>query len=659
MTSTRPSATAPAGLSSVRPRRLGARMWALAEIRWATIATVLFAAGGLAQLAGAPAPVWWSLYLACYVTGGWEPALAGLRALRERTLDVDLLMIVAAIGAAAIGQVFDGALLIVIFATSGALEAFATARTADSVRALLDLAPQQATRLDPDGTATVVPAAALRVGDLVRIRPGERIGADAVVVAGSSDVDQATITGESLPVAKTSGDEVFAGTLNGTGALTARVRRAAGDSVVARIVAMVEQASATKSRTRLFIEKIEQRYSIGVVVATLALFAIPLLFGADLQSTLLRAMTFMIVASPCAVVLATMPPLLSAIALAGRRGVLVKSAVVMEQLADTTVVAFDKTGTLTTGAIRVAGIHPATGSGLDERGLLRIVAAVETHSEHPLGAAIVGAARERGLDIPPAEGFRATPGHAVEAIVGGRHVRAGKPALSGAADPGRADVRRVVTDAHDAGRTAVAVVVDGAPAGVVVLADQVRPEAAATVAALAVVTGTPPVLLTGDNAGAAHRLAADTGITDVHAALLPEDKVERVRAMQQQGERVMVVGDGVNDAPALATADLGVAMGRHGSDLALTSADAVLVRDDLAALPPLIALSRRARRVVAANLVIAGTFITALVAWDLFGHLPLPLGVAGHEGSTVIVGLNGLRLLTDAAWRRASRNAAA
>ncbi|WP_433619148.1 heavy metal translocating P-type ATPase [Dactylosporangium sp. CA-139114] len=640
-------------------------MWALPEIRWATIATVLFAAGGLAQLAGASAPVWWSLYLACYVTGGWEPALAGLRALRERTLDVDLLMIVAAIGAASIGQVFDGAMLIVIFATSGALEAFATARTADSVRALLDLAPDQATRLDADGTETLVPAAVLVVGDLIRVRPGERIGADAVVVAGDSEVDQASITGESLPVVKTAGDEVFAGTLNGTGALTARVHRAAGDTVIARIVAMVEQASATKSRTQLVIERVEQRYSIGVVVATLALFTIPLLFGADLQSNLLRAMTFMIVASPCAVVLATMPPLLSAIALAGRHGVLVKSAVVMEQLADTTVVAFDKTGTLTTGAIRVADVHPAPSTGLDEEGLLRLVAAVEMHSEHPLGAAIVAAARDRGLQLPSADRFRSAPGHAVEASVDGSHVQAGKPALFDATGPAQADdltlaqVRRVVADAHDAGRTAVAVVIDGRPAGVVVLADHIRPEAAATVAALATVTGTPPVLLTGDNAGAARSLAASTGITDVHAGLLPEDKVERVRALQQQGGRVMLVGDGVNDAPALATADLGVAMGRHGSDLALTSADAVLVRDDLATLPPLIALSRRGRRVVATNLVIAAVFITVLVAWDLLGHLPLPLGVAGHEGSTVIVGLNGLRLLTDAAWRRATRSAAA
>ncbi|WP_407937840.1 heavy metal translocating P-type ATPase [Micromonospora viridifaciens] len=643
------------------PRRLAARAWALTEVRWAALATGLFAAGGVAQLLGAPAPVWWALYLACYAAGGWEPALAGLQALRERTLDVDLLMIVAALGAAGIGQVFDGALLIVIFATSGALEAFATARTADSVRALLDVAPEQAVRLDDRGGETVVNTVDLRVGDLVRVRPGERIGADAVVVEGASEVDQATITGEPLPVAKSAGDEVFAGTLNGTGAMVLRVHRAAGESVIARIVALVEQASATKARTQLFIEKVEQRYSIAVVVATLALFVVPLAFGADLRSTLLRAMTFMIVASPCAVVLATMPPLLSAIALAGRHGVLVKSAVVMEQLADTDVVAFDKTGTLTEGHPRVVDIHPI--GDVHTVDVLRLAAGAEHASEHPVGTAVLAAARDRGLPIPAASDFTSVPGRGVRAVVDGRRVAVGAPALLDeltptAGDTAVAQARTVAADAHAAGRTAVVVLVDGTPAGVLALADRIRADAPATVTALARLTGARSILLTGDNPGAARHLAAEAGITAVHASLLPQDKVDRVRAVQADGRRVLLVGDGVNDAPALAAANLGVAMGRGGSDLALHSADAVLVRDDLPTLPAAIALSRRARRLVKANLIIAGTFITVLVAWDLFGHLPLPLGVAGHEGSTVIVGLNGLRLLASSAWRRAQAEGA-
>ncbi|MDT7652747.1 MAG: cation-transporting P-type ATPase, partial [Pseudonocardiales bacterium] len=404
-------------LAAQRTPHVVARLRALAEVRWAAAATMLFALGGIAQLLDAPAPVWWTLYLACYATGGWGPALAGLRALQDRSLDVDLLMIVAAIAAAAIGQVFDGALLIVIFATSGALEAFGTQRTADSVRALLDLAPEQAVRLRPDGEEEVCDAAELVVGDRLRVRPGERIGADGLVVDGVSEVDQASITGEPLPVLKQPGDEVFAGTLNGTGALQVRVAREATDWVVARIVALVEQASASKARTQLFIEKIEQRYSITVVVATLGLFVIPLSFGTAFEPTLLRAMTFMIVASPCAVVLATMPPLLSTIANAGRHGVLVKSAAVMEKLGQTTLVAFDKTGTLTEGTLRVAEIEPVPPAGVGLEEALALAAAAEQPSEHPIARAVVAAAGDRALRVAPVMGFSSAPGQGVTATV--------------------------------------------------------------------------------------------------------------------------------------------------------------------------------------------------------------------------------------------------
>ncbi|WP_049657853.1 heavy metal translocating P-type ATPase, partial [Kitasatospora sp. MY 5-36] len=378
------------------PRRR-TRVLSLPEARWAAAATVLFLVALPLQLTGAPAWTWGPLYALAYATGGWEPGWAGLQALREKTLDVDLLMIVAALGAAAVGQVMDGALLIVIFATSGALEALATARTADSVRGLLDLAPATATRLLPDGGEETVPTERLAVGDTVLVRPGERIGADGRVLDGASEVDQATITGEPLPVAKQPGDEVFAGTLNGTGALRLRVERDASDTVIARIVQLVEEASETKAPTQLFIEKVEQRYSLGMVAATLAVFAVPLAFGAAFTGSLLRAMTFMIVASPCAVVLATMPPLLSAIANAGRHGVLVKSAVVMERLGQVDAVALDKTGTLTEGTPRVTDLRPLTGSGLAEAELLALAAAAEHPSEHPLARAVVDAARDRGL----------------------------------------------------------------------------------------------------------------------------------------------------------------------------------------------------------------------------------------------------------------------
>ena len=641
-----------------RQPRTRTRPFALPEIRWASVATVLFVLGLAAQFGGAPASVWWALYLACYVTGGWEPALAGLQALRAKSLDVDLLMIVAAIGAAAIGQVLDGGLLIVIFATSGALEAFLTQRTADSVRSLLDLAPESATVITESGDEIVVDAATLSVGDIIVVRPGERIGGDGQIISGASDVDQASITGEPLPVAKNSGDEVFAGTLNGTGVLRIRVDRAAADTVIARIVTMVQEASATKAKAQLFIEKVEQYYSIGVVAATLAVFFIPLALGVALQPALLRAMTFMIVASPCAVVLATMPPLLAAMATAGRNGVLVKSAVVMEQLGSITAVAFDKTGTLTQGAPQLTDVETLGETRYDTDTILNWAAAAEHPSEHPLARAIVAAATERGLRPPPAQDFDSAPGRGVRASIDGRTVHVGSPRhLLADIDTSvtSATLTAAVADLEAAGKTVVIVVADDAPVGILALADQLRPGAAGTVTELAALTGTAPALLTGDNARAATTLAGQIGITDIRAGLLPQDKVSAVRELEDAGRRVLLVGDGVNDAPALAAAHTGVAMGHAGSDLALETADAVIVRDDLATLPAVIALSRRARRIVIANLAIASTFITGLVLWDLLGHLPLPLGVAGHEGSTVIVGLNGMRLLAQRAWTTTSR----
>lgn len=636
------------------PRRR-TRLLALPEARWAVAATAFFLLALPLQLAGAPAWTWGPLYALTYAAGGWEPGWEGLRALREKTLDVDLLMVVAALGAAAIGQVMDGALLIVIFATSGALEALATARTADSVRGLLDFAPATATRVDGECGEETVAAEDLSVGDTVLVRPGERVGADGRVLDGASEVDQAALTGEPLPVGKAKGDEVFAGTLNGTGVLRVSVEREPSDTVIARIVRMVEEASETKAPTQLFIEKVEQRYSVGMVVATLAVFLLPLAFGADLGDSLLRAMTFMIVASPCAVVLATMPPLLSAIANAGRHGVLVKSAVVMERLGQVDAVALDKTGTLTEGTPRVTAVRPLTGSGLDESELLALAAAAEHPSEHPLARAVVDAARELGLRT--AEDFDSTPGVGVTATIEGRVVAVGAPArlLEGVLDTDSARAASALAgELEDDGRTAVLVTVDGTPAGVLGVADRLRPDAVETVAALTSLTGNAPLLLTGDNPRAAARLATEVGVEDLRAGLLPQHKVEAVRELEDAGRKVMVVGDGVNDAPALAAAHTGIAMGRAGSDLALETADAVIVRDELATVPAVISLSRRARRLVVQNLVIAGVFITGLVIWDLVGHLPLPLGVAGHEGSTVIVGLNGLRLLRESAWKRAA-----
>jgi P-type E1-E2 ATPase len=329
---------------------------------------------------------------------------------------------------------------------------------------------------------------------------------------------------------------------------------------------------------------------------------------------------------------------------------LIKSAVVMERLAEVDALAVDKTGTLTEGTPRVTDVRAL--DGWDAEAVLALAAAAEHPSEHPLARAVVDAAREQDLTLAPAEDFTSSPGAGVTATISGRAIAVGSPAhLLAGIDPAQATRALAETvQLEDQGRTAVVVLCEGRPIGILAIADRLRPDAAAAVASLTALTTTAPILLTGDNARAAGRLGEEVGIGDVRAGLLPQDKVTAVRDLEQAGAKVLVIGDGVNDAPALAAAHVGLAMGRAGSDLALETADAVIVRDELAAVPAVIELSRRARRLVLQNLVIAATFISALVIWDLAGHLPLPLGVAGHEGSTVIVGLNGLRLLRDTAW---------
>ncbi len=613
---------------------------ALSEVRWAVAALVAFAAAAAGDLLGAPWPLVAAAYLACYLAGGWDPLREGLRALRARTLDVDLLMVAAAVAAAALGQWFDGGLLIVIFATSGALEAVMTARTRASIDALLDLEPETAVRLDPDGERTVR-AADLVAGDVILVRPGERIPGDGRVVRGVSEVDTATLTGEPVPRRRAEGDDVLAGTVNGTGSLRVRVTADAADTVVAGIAAQVARAGETKSARQLFVERIEQRYSVAVVVATLALLAVPLAFGADVRETLLRAMTFMIVASPCAVVLATMPPLLAAIAVAGRRGTLVKDATVLEALADVDAVALDKTGTVTVGRPRVLDVRPVGDRGADE--VLALAAAAESDSEHVLGRAVREHAVARSLLVPSADGTTAIPGTGVRARVGRHDVVVGRPELlTGPAPDG-------VEELRTAGHTVVVVVVDGELAGLVALVDELRPGARAALADLTATLGRAPVLLTGDAAGPAHRVATELGVKDVHAELLPAGKVEHVARMQARG-RVLAAGDGLNDAPLLASADVGLVVGDGAGGLGVRAADGVLTRDPVGSLAPLVRLARRARRICRANLAFAAAVIAVLVGWDLFGTLPLALGVAGHELSTVLVCLNGLRLLVWPGW---------
>ncbi|WP_345411577.1 heavy metal translocating P-type ATPase [Pseudonocardia xishanensis] len=659
-------------------------MLSLPEVRSAALALAAFALAVPADLWGAPWPLVALLYAACYVAGGWEPARSGLQALRERTLDVDLLMIVAALGAAAIGQYLDGALLIVIFAGSGALEAVMTARTRAGITGLLHLAPETAHRVvcrEPGSAAGVeadtvtVRAADLLVGDEVVVRPGEKVPADGTVLAGAGEIDASSLTGEPLPVPRRTGDEVFAGTLNGTGVLRVRVATDPRESVVAGIAAQVARAAETKSTRQLWVERIERRYSVIVVLAAVAVFVVPLVLGADLRSALLRAMTFMIVASPCAIVLATMPPLLAAIAVAGRRGVLLKEAGVVEALAEVDAVVLDKTGTVTSGRPEVRSVEAVVDCSPDE--VLALAAAAEQGSEHVLGRAIVAAAQRRDLRVPDARDTTALPGEGIVALVtrDGASVRVtvGRPDLdAGDRDrPLRAEsavgtaltthdrrscsphgtkraegadhLAALVVRVERRGWTAVVVRVGGEAVGVLGLADEPRPGARDAIDGLRATVG-EPTLLTGDAVGPARALAERAGISQVRAGLSPADKHALLP------EHALAVGDGLNDAPLLAGAHVGLAVGDGAATLSVEAADGVLLRDPLGALAPLVRLARRARRTARVNLAFAAAVIVGLVAWDLVGTLPLAVGVAGHELSTVLVCLNGLRLAVWPGW---------
>ena len=561
-------------------------------------------------------------------------------------------MVAAAVAAAAVGQVLDGGLLIVIFATSGALEAVAAHRTAQAVRGLLDLAPDQAVRIDGSGAEEVVEAASLEMGDVVLVRPGERIGADGQVLDGASEVDQATITGEPLPVVKMAGDEVFAGTLNGPGALRVRVGRAASDTVVARIVAMVAEASATKARTQLFIEKVEQRYSAGMVAATVLLLAVPLLAGAAFQPALLRAMTFMIVASPCAVVLATMPPLLASIANAGRHRVLVKSAVVIEQAGFTTRVAFDKTGTLTEGTPRLAEIQVLPGAGLDRDEVLALAAAAENPSEHPLSRAVAAAAaREAGLPVAEAREFTAVPGRGVTARVAGRLVEIGSPAhLLGAATAHPAGA--AVAGLEETGQTAAVVRVDGNPVALLGIADRTAPP--------------PPRPSRASSRSPAPPRSCSPATTPAPRCGWPPGRHPR------RARRPAAAGQGRRYHPVASRGPPGPAGRRRDKRRPCAGRRAHRRRDGprrLRSRPGHRQRRHHARRPGhhprhhhAVPPGPPGHYREpdhrrrdhrGAGRLGPRGHLPLPLGVAGHEGSTVIVGLNGLRLLRGSAWRKA------
>lgn len=607
---------------------------------------------------------------AAYVIGGYASAREGLTTLwKEKELDVDLLMIVAALGAAGLGLwrreyylIVDGAVLILIFAISGALEGYAMQRTERSIRSLMSLSADTA-RVVLHGQEQMIPIAKLQVGDRLLVKPGELIPTDSIILEGYSALNEASITGESLPVEKTVGDEVFGGTFNGNGALKLRVHQPAESSLIQRVIQLVRQAQTEAPPSQQFIERFERGYArVIVLIGILLTILPPLVWGWDWETTIYRALIFLVVASPCALMASIMPTLLSGIANGARAGILFKSGAQLEMMGRLRAIAFDKTGTLTTGRLQVVQIIPAAGQS--EHHVLQTAAALETYSEHPIGQAIVQRAQQQHLAIPAAVGVRSQPGQGISGEVHSQQVVVGKAAFV-ISMPER-DSQYLPSSYHTfgdlsqhselvlthlsqqleaEGKTVVWVAQENQLLGIIAVADTLRPRAAEIIKRLKQLGIEQIVMLTGDNERTARSIAQEVGIEQVYAELLPEDKVSVIRRLQRQYQTVAMVGDGINDAPALAQASVGIAMGGQSSDVALETADIVLMADSLEKLQHAIRLGRRAQAIVKQNISFALSFIVFLLVANFAFNITMPLGVIGHEGSTVIVTLSGLRLL--------------
>ena len=604
--------------------------------------------------------------LIAFVAGGYSGVLGAWEQARQGKFDIDFLMLAAALGAALIGEWTEGALLLFLFTLSGALETFAMGRTRKAIESLGKLRPETALVRRGD-REEVLPVAQLVIGDVVIVKPGDRLPVDGVVVSGTTSVDQSAITGESIPVSKRARDQVFAGTINGGGALEVEVTKLASESTLSRIINLVAEAQEDATPTQQFIDRFSQPYTYTVIGATLLAIVLPLLFLQEpFAVTLYRAMTLLVVASPCALVISTPASALSAIAAAARQGVLFKGGAYLELLGKTNILAFDKTGTLTPGRPVVTNIHPLTNHSVEN--LLRMAASAETLSEHHIAKAVLEKAQAMGLELEKPIDFKAIPGEGIMAHFARRdHVETiyignDRLFMNQKMDLSPA-IRMIGAALQRQGKTVMLVVRRSTVAdtlgadrdwevmGYIAVADVLRPEAAAMVRQLEQSGITRIVMMTGDNQAAANFIAEEAGIREVHADLLPEQKLKSIKELRQHGN-VAMIGDGVNDAPALATANVGIAMGAGGTDVALETADVVLMSSNLAMLPFTLQLSRRANRIIRQNVIFSVSVIVFLVLstillpifFDGF-LLPLPLGVVGHEGSTLIVVANGLRLL--------------
>jgi Cd2+/Zn2+-exporting ATPase len=610
--------------------------------RLVALSGIALVAGLALQFAGFPKSWTIPALMTSVVAGGVYTGRRGLQSLRSRTLDINVLMLVAVAGAIALGEWSEAAMVIFLFAIAQWLESRSMDRAREAIRALMDLSPGQA-RIRHGEREEEMPVERVAIGALMVVRPGEKIALDGEVVSGRSDVNQAPITGESLPADKGPGDEVFAGSINGHGALEVAVTRRQRDTTLARIIHLVEAAQAQRAPSQQFIDRFARWYTPAVIALALALVLVPVALGGVFSLWFYRALVVLVVACPCALVISTPVSIVSALAGAARRGVLVKGGMHLERLAAVRVIAFDKTGTLTRAALRVSSVH-AVGD-VSEDQLLMMAAAIEVRSEHPIATAIVSEARRRGLPFAGVAGVRALPGLGAEGMLNGVEVVCGNTRLFRERGFLTEAAARAADSIAETGSSPVLVAAAGTVVGFIGVADQEREVAADALDLLHRQGLTRIVMLTGDQDAAARAVASRLGVDEVHAGLLPHEKVKVVGALRDRYGSVAMVGDGVNDAPALAAADVGIAMGVIGSDAALETADVALMTDELPKIAYALRLSRATVRNIRANIAISLVLKAAFLALAVAGVATLWMAVVADTGTSLIVVANAMRLL--------------
>jgi len=611
-----------------------------------TVSGALIALGLVLEALGTASVPVTMLYALAISAGGtitWRRAFVSLKA---RMLDMNVLMTIAVIGAAAIGEWQEGATVIFLFALGGWLESRSLARTRRSIRDLLAFEPALA-RVRRAGVESLVPPADVRIGETLVIRPGERVAVDGVVTGGSSAFDEAPITGESLPVDKTTGDRIFAGALNTSGLIEAEVTTLATDSTLSRIIFMVEEAQAAKAPSQQLVDRFSRWYTPVVVGLAAFIAIVPPVVGplvgqswGGFESWIYRALVLLVISCPCALVISTPVAIVSAITRASRDGILVKGGAFLETAAKVRAIAFDKTGTLTLGKPEVVEVFAD-----EPHVLLELAASLEAHSNHPLARAVVAEFERVGLGTLPVVSFEELPGRGVGGLIDGRHIRLVSPAFAAEIGDVPDALAGRVEIAEESGRTVLVLLVDSDEHGFVAVADTVRLQAAPMAAVLRSSGIEHLVMLTGDNERTAAAVAADAGLTAYRARLLPEDKTAAIHELRERYGVIAMVGDGVNDAPALAAADLGIAMGAAGSDTAVETADVALMRDDLSVLPAFFALGRETVANITQNVVLSVAVKFVVLVLALLGHATLWMAVFADTGVALLVIANGLRLL--------------